>query len=448
MVVLMLIPLAGVFGLAIEVGNVTLQQRVQQHAADSAVLAAAQSNDSTVDSGATLARYARDAKAAAAKYPISNATVSTIKVDCPGSASGSLDCYQTTISRTQNLYLAALVGVKSMTPTAVAVANLGSKQNDCFIGTQHNTNTLKSPAGGDGIYINGSNSGFEECYLRSYGKVECSGGSTTFKGINASSYQCSAPFTYNTQQWTDPYGLGSYKAAAAGVTCSADINSLSWTSGTTQYARLCAGGNVTLTADLDISSNGVNRILYLDGTGVDLNGHKLSATQPSGATSADHTGTTIVVTNNSGSTLGTNNVIFNNGAGNGTSKAATLSILAPGDAPGGTTGGATANFAVIVDPTVQPSSSNQCQFDPNSNALVNLNIVGVIYAPWCDIHLNANNTSNLGNYSNCFSLIGNAIDATGGKLTLANGASSATSGCAAAGITTPTDYFGQVALVK
>src|SRR5262249_41980431 len=61
MVVLMLVPLAGVFALAVEMGNVTLQQRVQQHAADSAVLAAAQSNDSTVDSGATLTRYQRDA---------------------------------------------------------------------------------------------------------------------------------------------------------------------------------------------------------------------------------------------------------------------------------------------------------------------------------------------------------------------------------------------------
>jgi Flp pilus assembly protein TadG len=450
LVVVLIIPILGVVALAAEVGNVSLEQRTQQHAADSAVLAAAQSNDATVDSGTTLTRYQRDAAAAAAKYPIGNATVTTGKVDCPGSASGANDCYQTTIVRTQKMYLAALVHMYSMTPTAIAVANLGSKENDCFVGTQNvPTDGLSPPGKGDGIYINGSGTGFQYCYLRSYGEVDCSGASITFKGVNALSQKCSAPFTYNPQPWTDPYDLAAndYKTAAAGVACSPNINSLVWSTavGGTQYARVCSTSTTKLSANLDISSTTYNRVLYLDGVGLDLNGLTLGATNASTTTSS-HTGTTIVATNSSGGgTLGTKDgsdyVIFDNTQQGGAS-AATLNLLAPG----GSAGGSYANFVVIADPNIMPSN---CQFDPSANKYqVNMNIVGVIYAPYCNIHMNGSNTSNIGTFNNCLSVIGNAIDSNGGKLTLANGSTDATSGCSAAGVTPPTDYFGRISLVK
>jgi Flp pilus assembly protein TadG len=457
---LLIIPLIGVIGLGVEAGNALMQQRLMQHAADSGALAAAFVGQQgttvadTVDSPSILKRYVRDALAATKKYNlgVADTDVVTERVACPDPAAGT-NCYQTKITRTLTMRLTRLVGLSSMTPISIAQASIGTLENDCFIGAYNNAGTLAPPGKDMGIYLNGSNSGLDTCTLRSYGPVDCSN-SVTVAGVNAPSSACgSAPFFNNTAAWDDPYDLGSYKLAASAIACSASINNLDWaTVGTAQYARLCSsaasGGtasDVKITANLDISSTSVNRVLYLDGIGINFNGKTLSATNTSGA-GASHTGTTIIATNNNGPTLG--------GAGGGSSgvganvildgstNGSTFKVLAPG----GAAGGATANFVFIADPTVQPSSANQSLLFGDKNNKMDLDIIGVIYAPWSDIYLNGSSTTQIGSYSNCFSLIGNAIESNGGKLTLGGG--TATSGCDAAGITTPKDFFGRPALVK
>lgn len=484
MFALLLIPLIGVAALAIEVGNASMQKRQLQHAADSAALAAAINNDATVDSGATLPRYALEAQAAAAKYTTqfqsSVTSTTTTKVDCPGATAGTNSCYQVVVSTTLPMYLSRIVGLQSISPAAMAQATTGGKQNDCMIST-FNKDTITSSGGkGDGIYLTGT-SDFGNCYAATTkqtpplpsGPVECSGSAVKFAGISSAGgiKSCSAT-DKNSTGWNDEStydtkikdDLKSPNVQPKDVTCSSSIMSLTWMNNPSnskeRYARLCSSSALNNTlpkvkgspgvsvvkitgaaTSLDISSTTQSSVLILDGVGVDVNGKSLTGTKTD-STTAPHTGTTIVATNTGGgpsSSLGdSSGVIINNTGGK-----TTLNIVAPTD----TSGATFANFAVVGDPTYTGIS----QLNPTSSShQVSFSIVGVIYVPYSDVNLDGNNTSSFsvgGTSLACFSVVGNTIQGTGSKIN--NGAAGgATGGCSSLGYVTPSSIFSQVGLVR
>jgi hypothetical protein len=302
------------------------------------------------------------------------------------------------------------------------------------------------------VYLNGSSSGFDTCYARTPGKAGCTP-SVGFAGVNSNGHEsaCNPPYYANTAAWTDPYNLAAndYKTPASTTTCSANINSLTWStaSGGMQYARVCSTSNTKLTANLSLadSTNTNSRVLFLDGVGVDLNGFTLSSSSTV-ALSQNHVGVTIVATNTAagattiGTLSGSKYIVFDN-SNNGTT--AHLNLLAPGG-----TGASSlySNFGFIAD----PSMTTESYFNNDApSAKMNFDLIGVIYAPNSDITMSgSNNTTALGNYGQCFSMIGNWIDGSGGKITVGGGTGSTlTSGCSAAGIVTPTDIFGPPVLV-
>ena len=427
-VVLMLIPICGVSALAVEVGNVVSQQRAQQHAADSAALAAATGDDETLRSG--VYGYVRDAKAVAFQYPIgdtTNTTVTTVLTDCPGSAAASNDCYKVTISRPFNLYLAALAGKTSMTATAISYARISSKVDLCLISL-----------GSGGITTDGKSTGFGTCYAEALGSGNQKCSSVVFAGLFSpnSPQACNgSPYTQISSSNINPLGGISSKIPSA-VSCSADVNNLTFVPiGTTSFARVCSTTTVlSLSGDKTITAPvGTNMAIILDNVSIDTNGHNLTLNGQTGKE-----GFTIISTNGGGcSSCNLENWFVNNSSG--PSKAdSTVSIQAPSDSAGGDFD----NYAIYDndDPTKIASAT---AFNPPNSPAVNVNITGTIYAPMRDLTFNGSVYSSIGVVSNCISILAKSITSNGGKL-----ANNPNSGCAGDGYKVATISTKNVALVQ
>jgi Flp pilus assembly protein TadG len=479
---LFLIPLCGLLAMAIGMGNGVLMQRTEQHAADSAALAAATGGNtncydssgntsasvSMSTSGATAGKcvttssgtlnaaytpgYQLEAKAVAASFTqISGATVTPAMDYCPGTTSGSYDCYKVTISRTAPLYFGSVVGISNMQPTAVAYATAGVQHDDCFVGTGYDTSSsrVNPPASvNDAIYLNGNND-LGSCWAAvGSGKVDCSG-SVRFAGVlSPSSSSCGAG--YQKASYSDAARESAVSALVNALPktameqnshCSSDINALNWVDGSSvggtagvQYAVLssgkCNGANATvvMSADRNLSTTTTtaSRILILDGVGIDINGHNLI-----GASSA---GTTIVATASSGTVVGqkfsgSQDIFYNSGGSN----SGGVDIRAP-------VTGTFANYAIIGDPAYTGASRLD---DSSNNKEVNFSILGIVFVPYSDVFLDASNNSYFNSIGTCMSIVGNTIQGNGGKLSAA-----LTASCASLGYVTPTSLFAIVALVK
>jgi Flp pilus assembly protein TadG len=451
---LMLIPLCGALGMAVELSNGTLTQRGLQHAADSAAVAAAMNANATIDAGETLTRYQREAAAVATQYPVvgdtqndvaSATNVTTSNVYCPGVTSGNKDCYQTTITKTLNVYLARMVGITSLRPSATAIASVNGQvvQDDCLIATQPNA------AGVTSISIQGSTD-LSSCYARSNDTVNCSGGAVQFKGVNGPSLSnsCKSALVTNNTAWSD--SLKSSIQTALGtpspstISCSSNINSLTWvTSSGVQYARVCSTTTtLQLSGNLEIGSTSYDRVLYVDNVTIDLHGNNLTATNYSG-TSTDHTGTTIVATNTSGTSQPTEVFTSCGNSNCNNQSGANVNVIAPTvDSVTNTTTNANDAFqgyAIVADPSL--TGTNDLLHQKNGNTSINLDILGVVYTPNSNLALGGSDTSSFaGVTGSCMSLVAYTIQGNGGKLSAAS--------CLALGYATPTSSYSVVALVQ
>ena len=196
---LLLAPLVGAFGLATETSSWFLTQRAMQHAADSAVIAAA-TNDSTT--------YASEAHAVATRYGytsgVKNVTVTpTYPVACPAPSTAT-DCYMVTVTKIVPINMVRLVGYqgdvalgsgRGRTVTATAVARPGGSGSYCL--------TSLGTAANDGILFQGSKSiDLTGCDIASVTDASCNGQSgntigTAYVGtaINPSTKQCGGEVT-------------------------------------------------------------------------------------------------------------------------------------------------------------------------------------------------------------------------------------------------------------
>jgi Flp pilus assembly protein TadG len=444
----MLIPICGLMGMAVELGNGVLSQRIQQHAADTAALAAATGNDLKCYPGGTVAAcsttgttygYVLEAKGVASKYTGANATVTPTLTDCPGSASGSNDCYRVQVSRTLPVYLAQVVGLTTLNPIAVAYARTGVYQNDCLIGTSGT-----APA----INIGGSTN-VSSCYARGNSEVDCSGNAVQFAGViaPAEGTSCKAAFTGSSTNFSDATDTNRITTALttkppSGVTCSTNLTSLSWsavdTTTNTQYARVCSTtGGMKLTANLEIGSTSYNRVLFIDNVSIDLGGNTLSATNFSGSTTS-HTGTTIVGVN----TTAANPLFTSTGSGNSLAQGAMVADIAPTNDQLSLY----KDYALVVDPSnTTVTNVNVAGNGNGSNSPISFNLLGVVFAPYSNLPLGGSNTSDFSQYGDsalngCTSIVAYTIIGGGSKLTA--------SGCSDLGYTTPKDFYATVALVR
>ncbi|MGZ5983384.1 MAG: TadE/TadG family type IV pilus assembly protein [Caulobacteraceae bacterium] len=405
---LMLIPICGVMAMAVEMGNGVLLQRVKQHAADSAVLAAARGNDQKCYPGGTSGTcgtgttkgYVLEAKAVATKYPIADSSVSTIITDCPGSNTGANDCYSTTITRTVPFYLGQMVGMRNMSPTAVAFARTNQFYDLCFATT------------GD-FTTDGKSTGFDTCYVESFsGKIKCT--SVNFAGLFTNSTQaCNGEPTYSpgtkptcptTQAGVNPCLSGSIPPAAT-VPCQTAANApnpANWTwtavsgsytpssgtptTSTTSYVRLC-GGTVNMSVNWNIAAIGNNQAIILDNTTI----------SGGGAKSISASGTTIISTCTSACTGGTLPAPFSNLGG-----ATGLTLAGPKQDTG-----TFANFALYDDETKTTATAVDYSY--------NINVVGEMYQPNRDIQMDGSQSSSIGGIT-CTTMVSKTFYSNGGKL--------------------------------
>jgi hypothetical protein len=416
--VLMLIPMCGLMAMAVELGQGTLLQRGQQHAADSAALTAATGNNlncydaggakvGTVSGGTCTngtAGFVLEAKSVSSQYPIGNATVSTIQTNCPGSASGATDCYSVTIQRTVPFYLGQVVGIRNMTPKAVAYARTTATVDLCFA-------TLSD------FTTDGQSTGFNTCYVESFGgTIKCTsvdyaglfvadpskntqacGGTPT--ATASATPSCAMPLTGVT-----PCLAGSIPDTTA-VPCDAnptDPTKWSWktvTTGTpsttTNYVRLCGTSansfKITLAGNMSLSANTNNQAVILDNASIDGNG---------GNYSVSALNTTFISTCSSACNGGTLPAPFQNMlSGNGTTG---VTISGPKQNTG-----TFANFALYDDENKSPAAGLTYSFNDN--------ITGEIYEPNRDIVMSGSQSSSIGGVT-CVTMISKSFKSNGGKL--------------------------------
>lgn len=401
--VLLLIPISGLLAVAGEFGYFSMAQRSQQHAADSAALAAAANDDSTLQGG--VPRYKLEAQAVAAKYPVGSATVDVQLVACPDSAAGATDCYNAVITRPVQFQLARMVGIQSIVASANAMARRASVQDYCLVGM-----------GGGGITLDGKSTGFDTCVVRSNAQVKCSSVKFQLIDSTANPQSCSGIPRLNSGSYTLPSSFNLSSQIPTTVSCSSDVNNLSWSSvagdATTQYARLCSGSAIKqLSGDLSITISNQNKALILDGVSIDLNGHNFSAT----STTANGNGTTVISTVTP--TSGTLPTWFTNTSKNIDSL---VSIAGP-------TTGTFANFAIMDNQSVTSATT----YNPPNNPQININVLGLIYAPNRILTFNGPVNSSIGGYT-CISIIGSSINSNGGKMQ-----NNPTQDCSTLGYVTP-----------
>lgn len=412
-IAILLVPLVGVMGLAIETSNWYLTQRNMQHAADSAAMAAAISNVSASDQDYL------EARAVAANFGYvdgaQNVTVTPLRGQtCPVPQQAAADCYKVTITKNLAINLVRLVGYqgdavmgtgRAKTVTTVSMARPRTNFGDvCFIGLGTGSDILRVNGGGgpnNGVDWNG-------CSALANGDLTCNGANSAqnmsggFSASNpvAGSVPCGGT-TAVVPAFGDPYayigplippdslGGGPY----SDVTITGEVPS-TWP----HIKHLW--GNQTLGQDLTITAP--DQILVIHQGNLNLNGHTLST--------ASGAGVTLMFEGPSGSTA--RNVI---GSG-------TLDIAAPGLGSGPLHG-----VAWVQDPDMATSNYTFSGSSPTINA------TGLVYMPHANITVSGTIYFHTGGY-NCFALVSNSLRINGGVTII----EAPNSECPQAGVSTPT----------
>jgi Flp pilus assembly protein TadG len=375
MLTLALVPICGAIALAGEVGYWSTTHRNLQHAADTAALAAAANADATLDSG--VERYKREASAVAANYNLgAGATVTTVKVDCPGSAAGANDCYRVTIDRQVPFVFARVAGF-----TGVAYSGGGRAAQVTAVSYAKERVTSQYycaiALGTGGITLEGQSSGWNKCNARSNGQVKCT--SNDFKMIWGPSQKTCSSFTQDSTTYTDPYtGVGAKIPDTTQVPCSANLSATPTVVSGTSFIRVCTAAAAKLSGNLTLSTS--NTAVIFDNVSLNTNGSTLTVSNGS-----------LVYTNSSGTLPGW----F-------TADGGSVKVTAP-------TSGTFANFSMVDNPLRTTTADYDTKKGPD------LYLAGVLYAPNRNVVFSGPVYSALGSYT-CLAFITKSLDSNGGKL--------------------------------
>ncbi len=405
---IMLVPIVGAMGMAVEGGNFFLANRAMQNAADTAALAAA-TNNCTVSGNCGGITYSVEAAAAAAQYGyvngVGNTTVTpTSGVACPAPSTAT-NCYRVVISRPYALALTRIVHFNgdlngSQTVSASAIARpRGAAAYYCMmaLGTGNKALTLN---GGPNVNLQG-------CSTYSNGDAKCNGngGAPNF-GISTSTVSSSSAgnncgATQTVAAIADPFpGLASNIPASCAAPVTLPATGNTWNLSTNGPSNpACMTLPLTLPRDITITSATPGTVLVLFGNNdLNLNGHTLSATG----------GLTIVFTGATNKASG-----FPTGSG-------TVDFRAP-------TSGTWSGVALYQDPRQKAGSYTYSGNTPT------FKLTGLIYAPKSDLTISgAINKSTAG--LTCIGIIADNITINGNGSVIAN----ATSECYDAGLALPT----------
>ncbi|HEX7760455.1 MAG TPA: pilus assembly protein TadG-related protein [Caulobacteraceae bacterium] len=444
---LLIVPMVGALGLATEASNWYLTNRASQNAADSAVLAAANNQDTTVYISGTNSYkgYEWAALSVAKNYGFipagltsgsADTTISTVNGQtCPDGV--TLTCYKVTISRKLPIYLTAITGFTGNTTTSSgaraqqvsASAMAGPKQisaPDCV---------LSLATTGTGIQTNGAPKvDLSGCNLQSNSTgsknpnyaANCNGNNLNADSVSVvgTDSGCGNVQISGAPAVSDPYAAkassipkdpcGSYGQESAG-TAVKPTGTLGATAypAKTGYYYLC--GDVQLAGDVTISSSQV--VVIYNGQ-LDLNGHQLLSASGVGVTFI-FAGTNTVGSGKNAFTP------FHNFADNSSGSKGTLNIAAPTVA-NEPTGGPWAGMAIYESP-VQVDSTGPLATALTDQKVTNkyyslditdagsspiLLITGVTYLPNADVTVSGA-IDQATNGMTCFVLVVNTLTLNG-----------------------------------
>jgi Flp pilus assembly protein TadG len=444
MMALSLIPIIGALAMAGELGNWYLLKRNLQNAADSAAIAAAETNTTTRCT--TAGDYCYEARAVSSRYGFTNAS-SNVTVDpqyqtCP-SPSTLTNCYKVTITKKVPLYLTPLVGfigdttisgAHAQTVSAYAIASgKGLKSGYCMVGLG---------ASGDSITLSGGNgTDLTGCNMASNGNMKCNGTNSddgVFYGDAVGTSNCGdtprgggAPIDLSSFNYTQNASLLNPSPMAPYLnTCTSNhyltdsgfsslpSNQLSGTivsnrlvgaaGGTTldwsaqSVVRVC--GDLNITGQINITTASGGTVLIIENGQVNLPAATPSRTVYTSGDSLTAAGLTIVF---SGSMSDTTHARYPSGNG-------TLNFSAP-------TTGTWKGIALYQDPNIPNSDpSNKCNGANTGNLnYCNagnkpvLNITGLVYFPNAYVNISGSIDHEQPTGLACFGLIAKTINISG-----------------------------------
>jgi hypothetical protein len=461
---LLIVPLMGALGLAVESSDWFLTQRALQNAADTAVLAAAQNQGQTCAAGGTscpspiishCSTTAKDgsfdceAVAAAQSYGFkdasNNVTLSAyyLTSGCPNSVT---DCYKVIISRKIPVAFLALVGFGGDTTigsqratlvTATSWARAPSAVREYCITALKLTGT--------GIVSKGAPNANQKCNDFSNSSTNCSGHAigTYVDAVVTADSACGTKGAALASAITVPEGslldnltsgtntdptINSCGSSFPGVTLSGTVDLSA-----SQYTDYC--GNVTLSGNVTVKSGSTGAVIVIHNGTLNLNGYTFQSASAAqnGGTAA---GVTLLFTGTSLTDTGSTSISYwPSGLG-------TLDIAAP-------TTGTWQGMVIYQNPNLTASiykengSGAQCSgvsmcYNPSSGPTYDL--TGTIYMPNAQTSFQGSVNQSTNGY-NCINIIVSTFAENGTGMILYSG-QDAQSQCHQAGVQPPTSDLG------
>jgi Putative Flp pilus-assembly TadE/G-like len=400
----------GMAGLAIDIAMWYRNDRAMQNAADSAVIAAALNGTNS---------YQDEAKAVAGQYGfvdgVNGVTVTALNSQtCPD---GATDCFLVTVAQKSAPRLFSQV-IGNFSPSLSGSAMAGNSQTHsyCLL-------ALASSGTDPAILTNGApKADLTGCSLMSNTGATCHGHNlnATYGDAHETNDGCGITEASNVSTVADPYSSlasnvpadncgGSYPQEPTKKKGTALPATNQWSGAKTLAATQQICGDLQLTGITTLTTASPGSVLVIYNGRLDTNGFTLQTTAGSALT-----------------------IIFSGSAGSYThapTGGGTLDFPAP-------TSGTWKGIAVYQDPALTTgvdisAAGNSPTWD----------ITGVVYLPHSSVTFSgAVNKSSNG--ASCFELVVDNITINGTGSILAHG------GCAAAGVTLPTNNVGAIALVK
>ncbi len=415
----MIIPLIGAMALAGELSFWFMTNRSMQNAADSAAVAAATNNTTTLESGTGTAVYQSEAQAVAANYGytngVGNVTVTATATTASPCPSGQT-CFQVTVSKIVPLYLMPIVGfsgnttlngsaAETLSATAMASPPGGSGASFCILAL-----------GGGGVDLTangGPHANMTGCDVASNANMTCNGGDLGADAGYAVGVDngCGAVLNSKQQTIVDPYN--SLDTSIPASNCgSGGAQSVTGTPGGTVIA--CNG--LTLTGDTTYPKG--TTLVVVNGP-LNTNGHTF--------------------------TLDGGTVIFTDG-GTAPSSSATYTPTGGGrivvTAPSGANAGIWSGIAIYQDPRVTTAEGTLDVYAAGNSP--DWDVVGMNYFPKSNFTIKgAVGTGGHGTASGaCQGWVVNSLVIDGTGYIVDN------NGCVAAGLTLPSSPAGRAALIS
>jgi len=413
-VALLIIPLAGVIGIATETGNWFLIQRSAQNAADSAVLAAGQ-NDYINPSGTS---YIAEGRSVASNFGFVNGASSTTVTPqksqpCPLPLTGS-NCYKVTITRSVPISLTRIVGYSGTGGTNTQSITATATAGPINIITEYCILSLSGS--GTGIRINGGpNVNLAGCNIASNSSgasnpnqaTNCNGQNplgATVSAVGFADVNCGAAAYSGISPIADPYAhYATDNPGDLTDTCGGVYTPQNWNGVLTgAVTRRC--GNQILTADITIGSG--NNVIVIQNGSLDLNGHTISTTGTAGLS-----------------------LVFNSPAGTAdivpfATNTGTLNYAAP-------TSGTWSGVAIYQNRANGSTAVTSQIYDGNKPTW---DITGIVYMPWVDLQFKGIVNKSSSGYS-CFVMVTYSLLISGNGAIYANPMSQ----CVQAGVTSPSN---------